>query len=77
MSEGKCCGTCAYHKFDEDQDDWECRNIAADAYLSWTGYNDGVTCPDYEEREQKRSSLSQRLTSELDRRDRAFHKYKR
>ena len=73
MNEVKCCGNCRYHLFDEDQDDWECRNIAADAYLSWTGYGD--CCEDFEQRDPKPKKLSDKLCGELDRRDRAFRKY--
>lgn len=75
MSAEKCCGNCMYHLFDEDQDDWECRNVLADAYLNWTGYDD--CCEDFVPREPKKKKLSDRMASELDRRDRAFHKYKR
>lgn len=69
----KCCGNCRYHVFDDDDDDWYCNCPTADAFLSWTGYED--TCVDFEARKPKK--LSDRLSSELDRRDRAFQSYKR
>ena len=55
-----------YHLFNEDQDDWECRNVVADAYLNWTGYDD--CCEDFVPREPKKKKLSDRIASELDRR---------
>ncbi len=71
MSDDRCCGNCRYHMFDDDQDDWECRNCDSDSFMSWTGYHDG--CEDYEPREPK--SLSKMVSSEVDRRDWAFRNY--
>ena len=73
MSEVKCCGKCRYHVFDDEEDDWFCDCPMADAFLSWTGYED--CCEDFEARRPKK--LSEKISSELDRRDRAFRNYGR
>ena len=73
MNKEKCCGNCTHHMFDEEKDEWYCNCPAADAFLSWTGYED--TCVDFEARKPKK--ISDRLSSELGRRDRAFKNYGR
>ena len=46
----KCCGTCAYHRYDELTDDWVRSNDMSENYADYTDYND--SCIDWEEREQ-------------------------
>jgi hypothetical protein len=75
MNKEKCCGNCTHHMFDEEKDEWYCNCPVADAFLSWTGYKD--CCADFKERKEKPTRLSDRLTSEIERRSRAFRKYRR
>ena len=50
MSENeKICGTCAYHKRDENfEDDWMCVNDESEFCADWTQYND--RCAEWEAR---------------------------
>lgn len=45
----KCCGTCKWHKYRKNGDDWECGNIFADECGEYTPYEH--CCDEYEERE--------------------------
>jgi len=47
MNDEKICGTCKYHRKD-DQGDWVCNNKQSDYYAFITGYAD--ECEDWEER---------------------------
>ena len=42
------CGTCLYHEFDVEENEWVCSNIDSDNYAYYTGYND--SCSEYAER---------------------------
>ena len=82
MMDDKCCGTCKHHfkhvwngPGDLHKDDWWCACEDSDAYGAYTDYDDGFLCEEYEQREPKK--LSERLSSELDRRTRAFQNYGR
>lgn len=46
----KCCGTCAYHRYDREMEECVCRNDISENYADYTDYND--RCIDWEEREQ-------------------------
>lgn len=46
----KCCGTCAYHRYDREMEEWLCRNDESENYADYTDYND--SCIDWEEREE-------------------------
>ena len=73
MNEGKCCGTCKFHFYDRDDEDWVCDNLESECYMDFTGYED--SCEEFEARHPKK--LSEKLTSELDQRTRAFQNYGR
>ena len=44
----ECCGTCKYHCYANDEDDWVCENPNSENNGVWTDYED--FCNDYEER---------------------------
>lgn len=73
MSNEKCCGTCKFHYFDKDDEAWVCDNPESDCYADFTDYEDA--CEEHEQRRPK--SLGQKVTSEVDRRTRAFQNYGR
>ena len=45
----KCCGTCAYHQYDKETDDWVCCNAESETVADWTDFND--SCMDWEGKE--------------------------
>ena len=47
-SRNECCGTCRYHRCDEDGC-WFCGNDRSEFYVDWTEYDD--VCDEYEERD--------------------------
>ena len=47
--EGHNCGTCLYHKKDNDEGDWVCDNPDGEYFQDYTRYDD--SCPDWEARE--------------------------
>ena len=49
MDEREGCGTCKWHKKDNDGDGWICTNPNSEYYVEWTEYNDN--CEEWEERE--------------------------
>ena len=44
----ECCGTCAYHHFENISDGWVCCNEKSDYCADWTEYGD--SCEEWEER---------------------------
>ncbi|MCD8209051.1 MAG: hypothetical protein LUD72_14025 [Bacteroidales bacterium] len=46
MKEDKCCGTCKYHRFNKNDDEWVC--LCPDSYYfgDYTEYDD--KCEDWE-----------------------------
>lgn len=53
-NEDKCCGTCKYHKPDDDfPEDWICCNDKSENVADWTDFED--VCDQYEEKAQKRT----------------------
>lgn len=53
MTEGKCCGTCRFHRYDKYFDDWACENLNSDYFADFTEYDEGFFCEFYEERDPK------------------------
>ena len=43
------CGTCIYHQYDKQDEDWCCDNQNSDRYTDWTEYTD--TCGEWDGRE--------------------------
>ena len=75
MVEGRCCGTCRFHRYDKDAQDWMCTNLDSESFADYTGYEDGVFCQDWKAREQQ--TISGKLQSEIERRQAAFRNYGR
>jgi len=48
MTENQICGTCKWHRTDDDGD-WYCTNPDSDYYTEWTGYKD--VCEEWEKRQ--------------------------
>lgn len=67
------CGTCKFHFYDKDDEDWVCDNLESWRYADYTGYED--SCEEYKSRKPKK--LSEKLASEVERRGRAFKNYGR
>lgn len=44
-----CCGTCKYHFYEQENQDWFCVNRYSVYYTDFTNYND--TCIDWEGKE--------------------------
>lgn len=49
-TEEQNCGTCLYHKKDNDEGDWVCDNHDGEYFQDFTGYDD--SCPDWEGKER-------------------------
>jgi len=48
MSREECCGTCKWHKHDNEGDAWICTNPDSEYYVEYTEYRD--CCEEHEER---------------------------
>lgn len=46
----QCCGTCAYHHFENISDGWVCCNDKSDYCADWTEYGD--SCEEWEEQDR-------------------------
>lgn len=46
----KCCGTCRFHRYSQEMQDWWCANHDAEDYTDFTGYRDGKDCENWEGR---------------------------
>ena len=44
------CGTCHYHRYDKESDDWICMNPDSDLAGCWTDY--GYHCMDWEDKDE-------------------------
>ena len=49
MTREECCGTCKWHRKDDDGD-WYCANYDSEYYTDWTEYTD--VCTEHERREK-------------------------
>lgn len=57
MDNGHCCGSCKFHKSATDYEleaEWLCDNEDSKYYSCFTEYDDGETCLDFEERENRK-----------------------
>lgn len=43
------CGTCKYHKYEQESQGWVCVNSNSEYLADWTEYSD--TCDEWEEKE--------------------------
>lgn len=45
-----CCGTCKWHIYETENDDWACINKESEYYTDFTGYSD--VCDEWESHDE-------------------------